>query len=818
MVFTEEALENISQETQTLVQKLEEAKTLGRKAGAARKNTQTIFDSEVQVDSWKFNEWDYGGKCYLPSQARGLFTRLNPRTNKYEIVVRGYDKFFNVGENQSMSRESLFNNIHGPFTLTTKSNGCIVLISALEDGTLVVCSKHSTGPRNVEGADKNHAEEAQKTLYKQLERKNIDPKELATTLYNLRCTGVAEFCDDSFEEHVLEYKEDQAGLYFHGLNFNTPHFKTHSMEDVTKFSDYFGFRKTDYLTFNTFEETFTFLDECAKTGSYKDEEIEGFVIRAFKNVNNDDYMFKYKFEEPYLLYRQFREITKSYITNGYDKLKFGAHKLLCMQYLKYIIPILDKDPQLKTDYLNNKGVIELRKKYLESVGQNGMAMINEETSIDAIREEMKDLKFGDEPTRYALVTVATIGCGKTTTSLTLCNLFSNWGIIQNDNILPPTKDKLVAGALELMIDKPVVILDKNNHKFVERKQIFDDFQNLNTIIPDKKLKFVCLNFVDDSHDENLWNITENRILSRGDNHQSIRLSEGTHKATMIMKGFINRFQKLNTSRDPDNKFDLVIDLSVSEENSSLKNAKKIINELHSYDPIAFPRIPSDEEFETAFGQALTFKPTVRKVIKDSSSKKTPKPTYYGIEISPENDLPFLIDQLFEESPQSDISFWDSLKKNERIQERFHVTLIHVASRKTDPGSWNKYNGTIFKNDLIELSKNDTNLRGKDFSLPCTKATADVSLIRLCWNNRLMCFEVKVSNIKDGEGKSLDIEPKNGYTHITIGTANESIKAVESGTLLSELHDFGSVEGGSPIRTLEMVFPIVLEELPIHVFF
>ncbi|GMF71870.1 unnamed protein product [[Candida] boidinii] len=88
MVFTEEELETISQETQILVQKLEEAKTLGRKAGAARKSTQTIFNSDVQVDSWRFNEWDYGGKCYLPSQARGLFTRLNPITDKYEIVVR----------------------------------------------------------------------------------------------------------------------------------------------------------------------------------------------------------------------------------------------------------------------------------------------------------------------------------------------------------------------------------------------------------------------------------------------------------------------------------------------------------------------------------------------------------------------------------------------------------------------------------------------------------------------------------------------------------------------------------------------------------
>ncbi len=36
----------------------------------------------------------------------------------------------------------------GPYELSVKENGCIIFFSGLEDGTLLVCSKHSTGARS----------------------------------------------------------------------------------------------------------------------------------------------------------------------------------------------------------------------------------------------------------------------------------------------------------------------------------------------------------------------------------------------------------------------------------------------------------------------------------------------------------------------------------------------------------------------------------------------------------------------------------------------------------------------------------------------
>ena len=61
-------------------------------------------DNTIKVTSWKMNEFKYYDvPSPFPTLARGLFTTENadkaegPNV-KYRIVVRGYDKFFNIGE------------------------------------------------------------------------------------------------------------------------------------------------------------------------------------------------------------------------------------------------------------------------------------------------------------------------------------------------------------------------------------------------------------------------------------------------------------------------------------------------------------------------------------------------------------------------------------------------------------------------------------------------------------------------------------------------------------------------------------------------
>jgi tRNA splicing ligase len=56
-------------------------------------------DPTIDVTSWKMNEFKYYDvPCPFPTLARGLFSTKEKDKDQYRIVVRGYDKFFNIGE------------------------------------------------------------------------------------------------------------------------------------------------------------------------------------------------------------------------------------------------------------------------------------------------------------------------------------------------------------------------------------------------------------------------------------------------------------------------------------------------------------------------------------------------------------------------------------------------------------------------------------------------------------------------------------------------------------------------------------------------
>ena len=67
-------------------------------------------DPSIEVRSWKMNEFKYHViPLPFPTLARGLFSREIPHDvqeegkqkrvdKRYQIMVRGYDKFFNIGE------------------------------------------------------------------------------------------------------------------------------------------------------------------------------------------------------------------------------------------------------------------------------------------------------------------------------------------------------------------------------------------------------------------------------------------------------------------------------------------------------------------------------------------------------------------------------------------------------------------------------------------------------------------------------------------------------------------------------------------------
>ena len=680
-------------EVNQLVASLEANANSRKKGGFSVKKTK--FDVKgsrdgLTVNSWRMQDWDYKRRD-LPTYARGLFTTRG-RSGQHEIAVRGYDKFFNVDEVHNTKWDVITSRTQGPYELTLKENGCIIFISGMEDDTLLVCSKHSTGDR----ADINvsHASAGERRLDQQLQAMGKTRADLARELYQRNATAVAELCDDDFEEHILAYGPDKAGLYLHGLNLNVPRFATYSSALVQAFGDAWGFRKVGLMVMDDIHKVKKFLEEVAETGAHEGRDVEGFVIRCkmtdtLENPQFYDWFFKFKFEEPYLMYRQWRECTKALIAGRPPK--FRKHILITEEYLLYARKRLAADPNLGAKYNQNHGIIALRDDFLNFKNLKGADAANMEDDVEVAAQT-------EVTGEVILCPIATIGCGKTTLALALAHLF-NWGHVQNDNISgkgrPPRFTKAVLGELT---EHAAVFADRNNAQRHERKQLLTDVKQLQS-----SAKIVCLNF---RHDEGsideIRRITQERVLARGDNHQTIHAASQKDKFLEVMEGFIGRYERCNPHAPPDNRFDHVINLDPTA--GSRKNLETTIEELQKLYPNLIKEIPMAAQLDEAMDKALGYQPGFKHTIashgkKDNKQQLTVQPQpkkirkpqleYMGV-IVPAAHINAILDKAFQTQDASTSKFFNQLKQTRRVQPKFHVTLMHRAASKQNPELWQRY--------------------------------------------------------------------------------------------------------------------------------
>lgn len=686
--FEEQSVEDVSR----MLRGLEEArKNKGKGKLSVKKTTFDIKQSQddIQIDSWRMHDWDYKRRD-LPTYARGIFT-TKTRKNRPEIAVRGYDKFFNVDEVNETKWPSILARTQGPYELTLKENGCIIFVAGLEDETLLVCSKHSTGDRS--DVDISHASAGEKRLEQQLAALGKTKADLARELRIRNVTAVAELCDDSFEEHILAYGPDKAGLYLHGINLNLPEFATYPGTNVQEFADQWGFLKTGLIVMNDVKQVRDFLEEVAETGAHDGRDVEGFVIRCRmsydpKSVPYRDWFFKFKFDEPYLMYRQWRECTKSLISGKAPKYK--KHAKITEEYLLYARKRLAADPRLSQAYNHNHGIIALRNDFLNFKNIHGAdaAVLENTMGSVTMTEATKDI---------ILCPIATIGCGKTTLALALSNLF-NWGHVQNDNISgkgrPPRFTKAV---LEELKDHSAVFADRNNASKHERKQIITDIK-----LQHPTATLVCVNFRHDGDAlEEIRRITKERVLSRGDNHQTIHAATDKDKFMGVMDGFIDRFEPCAPHLRPDDGFDVVIELNPARQ--SRENLETLVEELHKYFPHLLKETPTDEKLDAAIEFAIGYRPDFKHSIPDrgrkdkggnsaqqQALKKRKKPLEYmavNVLAQPVNDI---LDNAFKKSSLQVSRFYMQLKQTRRVQTRFHITLMHRMGAKAEPELWDRY--------------------------------------------------------------------------------------------------------------------------------
>ncbi|MCJ1479465.1 hypothetical protein MMC13_008151 [Lambiella insularis] len=780
------------QQVSALINGLEAGAQKGkrRRGFTCKKSTfEVVGANGLTVDSWRFMDWDYK-RDDLPTYARGLFT-YKTRQGTPEIAIRGYDKFFNVDEVNDTKWRNVEDQTRGPYELSVKENGCIIFISGLEGDVLLVCSKHSTGPR--QDADLSHAIAGERWVDRQLAAIGKTRQDLARELRSRNATAVAELCDDTFEEHVLAYDERSAGLYLHGMNLNLPEFATYPGPLVHQFADEWGFRKADFLFKEDITTVKVFLEKCAETGSFEGKDTEGFVIRCQKRKGDtggpyNDWFFKYKFEEPYLLYRQWRECTKAVIAGRAPRYK--KHHKITEEYVLYARRQLAQNPRLGKAYNANHGIIHMRDGFLKERGITGSDIIREEESSDG--------KVGSDFSKnIVLVPIATIGCGKTTVALALTRLFG-WGHVQNDNITGQ-KGRPKQFAIQLtnsLAQHPVVVADRNNHQKRERKQVIEDILR---VVPDAHL--VALHYVHDPKSEllpEIRRVTQERVLERGDNHQTIQAgSKSRSEITSIMEGFLQRFEPLDGSSEPDNGFEEVIDLDVIE--SSRHNLEVVVNALRTAYPKIIPNAPSSADLDEAIAAAMNdYQPDLKHDLSfqsknksksgrdarenwreghpngvQESKPKTDKIEYFCLRL-PTAQVLSALDSAFTSQSPTVARFYRQLQQSRRVQPSFHITLIHRASMSQNTHLWQKLTS-------LHLNASTSHQNVPDPVI----GKCRVHLEKIIWDTRVMCI---VARILDDSWESVNAVP-----HLTVGTAESSIKPKESNDLLQRWLQVGASE-------------------------
>ena len=154
------------------------------------KGEDDIYACNFTRDAFTKHKWDY-----YSSKARGLF--LDHEGN---VVMRGFDKFFNIGENEETSFENVMERMTYPARVERKENGFLGIIGAKGNGD----------------PSFRFFSKAGNTDYSQLVRRRFEKvvppgsdveNEVFTLMRRANASLVCEVIDTESDRHIIKYPE-----------------------------------------------------------------------------------------------------------------------------------------------------------------------------------------------------------------------------------------------------------------------------------------------------------------------------------------------------------------------------------------------------------------------------------------------------------------------------------------------------------------------------------------------------------------------------------------------------------------------------------
>lgn len=201
---------------------------------------------------------------------------------------------------------------------------------------------------------------------------------------------------------------------------------------VNAFAKEWGFIQTLSTVLDTVPQVREFTEAIGRTGKWNGEALEGFVVRtrvvdpptkggqpaaASPYRAGSSFFFKVKFDEPYMMYRDWREVTKTLLSKGPSMGNVPKNKLRRPEtrvYINWVIDEIKRDREQFATYTHGKGIIATRERFLNWLqSEEGNKAVKRQ---DKLPTEKGLIREGEKFGKTIIVPVAVPGVGKSSFS------------------------------------------------------------------------------------------------------------------------------------------------------------------------------------------------------------------------------------------------------------------------------------------------------------------------------------------------------------------------------------------------------------------
>ena len=386
-------------------------------------------------------------------------------------------------------------------------------------------------------------------------------------------------------------------------------------------------------------------------------------------IRSGNMFVKFKYDKPYLVWREWREITKKYLKDGtFSNFKWRYPET--EQYSEWVKKEIITNRHIFDGYLQNKGIVKIREMYLD------------EGQLFKHTQDITEEKI-------LIIPVGAPGVGKSTICRILSSLLDA-NIVENDSLDKKTQD-FTNCVVESLLYNSIVIADRNNHLISQRKKLIETctthISNINICIlewdiPTNKDKKEFLDYKQ---------ILYERVENRGENHMT--LTPKNEKYKEIIDSFLEKRTPLEYDFKTlyDGMNIRVIKLYVRD--SLDHNMRVISNELGLSELI----------MKRCINKSLQYKiPPV----------SVPNVKYWGLSVD-----------------KTQLKFIDNLigLKQTKIPKDMHITLAY--SRQDLHEYWKLYEKKTWTLDIDSICYNDNVIAVtiKNFRFPCENVTPHITI-------------------------------------------------------------------------------------------